>query len=428
MEYYTIVIGVFLAAVSFLGLWMLAAKLRTPSWLSFTLACAFVLSQGLIILGVYESAFHPFRKIAHPMNGDPPPADDSAGFIDRDPRVRGILFASNRGPSEKPADTDTGGELGGFSLNWFQGGREKELIYGVAPVRIPEAHKFGKVERPENFIVLGFTIWKEKEKKEEHFTLGNIDIFEKELFEHLIKKHGSDGAMIFVHGFNNSFSDSIFKLAQIVWDTQFSGVPIAFSWPSKAGGALYYDYDRESALFSRDAFLDVLESASRNASKVYVIAHSMGNQIVVDALAKASERGLGFQLSEVILAAPDVDKDVFESLADRLRKAAKGITLYASSSDKALLASKAKAGWKPRAGDIPPDGPLVLPGIDTIDVTAVGDDMFALNHGTFSSSRSVIDDLGRLINSGIRPPHRRSPQIRRVPELPNQPRYWRFPN
>ena len=48
-----------------------------------------------------------------------------------------------------------------------------------------------------------------------------------------------------------------------------------------------------------------------------MIAHSMGNQIVVDALAHAQDAGLNLKLSELIMAAPDVDSDVFKSLITR---------------------------------------------------------------------------------------------------------------
>jgi hypothetical protein len=60
------------------------------------------------------------------------------------------------------------------------------------------------------------------------------------------------------------------------------------------------------------------------------------------------------------------------------------------------------------------------------DVTALGDDMFAINHDVFATERSLIDDLGRLVISGIHPPHIRSPRIRKVPERNNNPRYWRY--
>ena len=378
-------------------------------------------------------------RITYPALSEKPPIPDidismphSTG-TDHDPREITILFATNRGPSvsagsnnDKHAEDNDAGS--GLWAEQRQSGREKALKYGFVSVHIPEQHDIGKIERPKNFALFGFTFWTQSENKKSHFILGNAEVVDVNDFSTILRSFDEDSVLIFVHGYNTSFSESIFKLAQIVWDTQFAGAPIAFSWPSRATWA-DYDYDRASALFSRDAFLDVLRLASRNVSKAYVVAHSMGNQIVVDVLAKAAELELGLQLSEVVLAAPDVDKDVFTSLADRLRKAAAGVTLYASSADKALWASEIKAGRVPRAGDVPAAGPLVLPGIDTIDITAVGNDAFALNHGTYSSSRSVIEDIGRIISATgiVRPPHRRSTQLRRVPELSEQPRYWRFP-
>jgi esterase/lipase superfamily enzyme len=102
-----------------------------------------------------------------------------------------------------------------------------------------------------------------------------------------------------------------------------------------------YNYDHDSALFSRPAFSQVLDLIRSNAkiANVYVVAHSMGNQIVVDALAEINRLNIRMSLAELVLAAPDVSVDIFRSLADHLKNVARGITLYASSADKALLAS-----------------------------------------------------------------------------------------
>jgi esterase/lipase superfamily enzyme len=81
------------------------------------------------------------------------------------------------------------------------------------------------------------------------------------------------------------------------------------------GNIADYDYHRESVLFSRDVFLQLIYLLQKDANvqKLYVIAHSMGNQIVVDALAHAANNDVPTPLSEVVLAAPDDDKDVFLS-------------------------------------------------------------------------------------------------------------------
>ena len=121
-----------------------------------------------------------------------------------------------------------------------------------------------------------------------------------------------------------------------------------------------------------------------------------------------------------------MDREVFIALAPRLEKVARGYTLYASARDKALAASR-KIAQQPRAGDVPAMGPIVVPNVDTIDVTAVGEELFGFNHDTFSAQRSLIDDVGRLISKGERPPHVRTPQLRGIPEAPEAPRFWRYP-
>jgi len=332
-----------------------------------------------------------------------------------------VLYATNR--------EINGPVLGDIDPINITDRRSLELAYGSAMVRIPEFHEIGNVERrsDSDLTFFGITIWKAEENKSKYFTLSPIKGLTREQFVTLLDKGKKDGIMVFVHGIATSFEDAIFKTAQIAFETNFPGVPVAFSWPSRES-VWSYDYDRESALVSRDAFLDVLRAIYQEAevSNVYVIAHSMGNQIVVDALAHAQDAGLGLKVSELVMAAPDVDSDVFRSLVSRLMVAAKGLTLYASSADKAMLASRLKAGGVPRAGDVPATGPLLVEGMDTIDVTAIGSDLLGLNHSEYSGNRALLDDIGRILRTSTRPPDLRSPQLRRVPERSEHPLYWRY--
>ena len=176
---------------------------------------------------------------------------------------------------------------------------------------------------------------------------------------------------------------------------------------------------------SRERFTELLHLLQDQAEiqEIYVIAHSMGNQVVLEALAHAIGGPLSRPIGELITAAPDVDRDHYSGIAARVRAVSRGMTLYASSADKALITSRELAGIA-RAGDVGPDGPVVVDGIEAIDVTAIGTDMFSLNHSEFAHNRSLIDDIGRLLISGSRPPHRRSTQIRPVPEGSQQPVYW----
>jgi esterase/lipase superfamily enzyme len=109
-----------------------------------------------------------------------------------------------------------------------------------------------------------------------------------------------------------------------------------------------------------------------------VLAHRMGNFVTVDALSNyASTKNL-VTIAQLIMAAPDIDRDMFVQHIPELAKVAKGLTLYASANDKALQLSKFVAGNIPRACDVPKTGPVVLASLSTIDVSAIGDELFTM--------------------------------------------------
>jgi esterase/lipase superfamily enzyme len=336
-----------------------------------------------------------------------------AAAVLEDARTRRILFATNRAP-----DADV----------LFSGERRDALSFGSLLVRIPEEHDLGKIERPRSFGLFGWTLWRQQEDPERHFVLKAVRHLDADGFVALARENPTRAALVFVHGFNVSFTDGAFRLAQIVFDIQYEGIPVLFSWPA-GGGVLSYFYDRESAVGSRERFTELLHLLQDQAEiqEIHVIAHSMGNQVVLEALAHAIGGPLSRPIGELITAAPDVDRDHYSGIAARVRAVSRGMTLYASSADKALITSRELAGIA-RAGDVGPDGPVVVDGIEAIDVTAIGTDMFSLNHSEFAHNRSLIDDIGRLLISGSRPPHRRSTQIRPVPEGSQQPVYWYYPS
>jgi esterase/lipase superfamily enzyme len=264
----------------------------------------------------------------------------------------------------------------------------------------------------------------EDERADKHFLLLELSKLTEDDFYDQVGA-SCDSALVFVHGYNNSFQDAIFKAAQIAFDTNFPGKVIAFCWPSAASPELY-DYDRDKALLSPDTLFHLLRRMKTEAKvkDLFIIAHSLGSQIVVDALDRAILSNVELSLREVIFAAPDVARDVFTERAHRIAGLNAGITLYASSADKCLIASKVKAGGMPRAGDIPAIGPLLLDGVDLIDATLLGDDIFKLNHEI--SNRSVLDDMGRIVLSQTRPPHVRTPTLRRMPDRTST-KYWMYP-
>jgi esterase/lipase superfamily enzyme len=309
---------------------------------------------------------------------------------------------------------------GGPALYTITAEHSTETKYGLAIISVPKTHTIGHVQTNSWF----FGLFHSEEKDEEDFRIQGLSLLgHDEIVDKL--KHAADSVLVFVHGYNVSFADALYKAAQIAYDSNFQGSVIVFSWPA-AGSLRKYDYDYQSALFSPGALLGVLKLLTEEIGKkkLLIVAHSLGNQVLVDALQQAALSQTKLDISELVLAAPDVDRDVFLSKESQVKSVAGNITLYASSTDKALLASSKKT-WGTRLGYIGDHGPFIANGIETIDISAIGNDIFGLNHGTFSDNRTMLDDLGRIINSGIHPPGVRTPTLRYMPEA--HPEYWMYP-
>ena len=206
-------------------------------------------------------------------------------------------------------------------------------------------------------------------------------------------------ALVVVHGFREQFKHALRRTAQLAYDLNFTGVPIAYSWPTKGTlqGYLADEATSEWAAPHLRRFLSII-AVNTGAQHIFVIAHSMGSRVLAGALAPNAGTHPVQTLEQVILAAPDVDSDVFEQRdVQFLRKSAKWITLYASSRDNALMVSRGLHAYR-RAGLS--DSPLVIvDSMDTIDASRVDTDL--IGHGYFSENKAVIDDLFMLIRYGF---------------------------
>lgn len=143
---------------------------------------------------------------------------------------------------------------------------------------------------------------------------------------------------MFIHGYNVSFEGAVYRTAQIAYDLGFAGAPVLYSWASN-GNLLDYPGDvsnNEWTVAHLAGFLEDLAKA-QDAATIHIIAHSMGNRALVQALAKL---GQALRFRQVILTAPDIDAGVFKQLADAVKLHSERVTLYVSSKDAALEASK----------------------------------------------------------------------------------------
>ena len=363
---------------------------------------------------------HSAEKDSAPTkNNPPPPIDAGSGGVEvtLTPDMKGlqpVYFATDRKPvSGAPLEASFGAER---TL-------PNNLSYGSALVSIPKSHSIGDVERPK----FRYLTWSyQAETDADHLRIKAITPLDRAGFVSQLKG-GADSILLFIHGYNVSFADAVFKAAQIAFDANFPGTVLVFSWPS-AGELLKYDYDHDSAEFAVPDLAKVYSLLANEIGNknVYIVAHSMGNQALVSALELDALTKANLTISELVMAAPDVDKDVFGSKVNQIRTVANNITLYASAADKALLAS-GKKSFDTRLGFVGPNGPNVFPGVDVIDVTAVGDDMLGLDHSTFSSSRAVLDDLGHLIRSITHlAPDARTPTLKIMQDTAHE-EYWLYP-
>ena len=276
-----------------------------------------------------------------------------------------------------------------------------KISYGYCDISIPHNHRMGEIETP--------SIWRFEfsEDPEKHVMLQKTIISPKQEFFHnlssRVKASKGTNAFVFVHGYNVSFEEAAKRTAQISYDLDFDGAPVFYSWPS-CGTLVKYTVDEQNIELTQTNLKNFLKDffTYSEANNVYLIAHSMGNRALTRAVtALLTEVPANrARLKEVILAAPDIDARVFkQDIAPALASAGRPVTLYASSKDKALVLSNKIHGF-PRAGDSK-NGVVVVPGIETIDATAVDTDDL-IGHGYFADDRSVLGDIFTLIHNNLR--------------------------
>lgn len=224
--------------------------------------------------------------------------------------------------------------------------------------------------------------------------------FATQLDRYTVRGAPKPRALVFVHGFNTRFDEAVVRFAQIVDDTGFSGVPVLFSWPSR-GSVRDYGYDKDSANFSRDAMGALLTRLAHDPdiAGVDIFAHSMGNWLTMEVLrdlAIAKDTTTLARIDTVVLAAPDVDMDVFRTQVARLGPLAQRMTVYASKDDYALQISRRLFGGKMRAGENTDLAQFRVLGVSAVDMSSVAGGV-GKNHGKAFGDGATIATIGRTL-------------------------------
>ena len=170
----------------------------------------------------------------------------------------------------------------------------------------------------------------------------------------------ADGrVLVYVHGYRETFVSNSRDSFQIKRLTEFSGPVIQYSWPSQ--GALFgYLIDETNLAWDEQNFRRFLTKlATRPWTKeIVLVSHSMGARMVIPAVEfvdRNSANADASNISNIILASPDVDRQDFERditeeiLSARRVNNDRRITVYVSRKDKALGLSRTLHGY-PRLG------------------------------------------------------------------------------
>jgi esterase/lipase superfamily enzyme len=220
---------------------------------------------------------------------------------------------------------------------------------------------------------------------------------------------------IFVHGFNNSFDDAVFRAAEIWHYMGRVGVPVAYSWPAGLGGLRGYPYDRESGEFTVSHLRQFIKAvaACPEVQRIHLIAHSRGCDVAMSALRELnlenSARGTPTQqmlkLENLVLAAPDLDEDVFlqRYVGEGVLQCARRTTVYVSPTDKAIeLSGAVFASRRLGALDGKELGPRLtqIPSVHFIECKVGG---LAHTHSYAFTDPAALSDLILVLRDGRDP-------------------------
>ncbi|NHZ89893.1 alpha/beta hydrolase [Massilia sp. CCM 8733] len=303
------------------------------------------------------------------------------------------------------------------------------LERGIALVRIPPERQRGQISRP-SWITVTIKRMTDKLGIDELVSFAEPNyktdfMFEQEIvvldsadfnvaLKDAVGKSSSKTAVLYVHGYNNDFTDAAFRTAQIAYDLSthdYDIVPLMFAWPSDPG-LLLLDYDEAGhrSKISGVALADYLSEIAKTTDigTVHIVAHSMGSRVLGHALSKLGAADISVSMDglkrprfkQIVFAAADIDPDLFAQLIEPAIKSNHNVTSYISTTDIVLWASKIKARLTSPSGI---SFTRLLKCVDTVDVSSASD-RFA--HSTWAEAPRVINDLQALLRYGVIPAKR----------------------
>ena len=222
----------------------------------------------------------------------------------------------------------------------FGSGRETSLKFGIFDTEIRASLGLGLLLNPSDWFL------------NEEIRLKNIEALEKEKFvaklRQQVEASPRRSLLIIVHGFRERFPSALRKTAFLSHVLDIDTPVVVFDWPGDQGSSLRgYRRARQVAAESGAELAATLETIIEDVQpeRLWLMANSMGGQVVVDAFSLLN-RDADFsdsqtEIENVVLTAPDVDHREFnDQFKQDIKALAKNVTVYVSSNDRALLISR----------------------------------------------------------------------------------------
>lgn len=162
-----------------------------------------------------------------------------------------------------------------------------------------------------------------------------------------------DELTIMVHGYCNSFQDSLVATATL--ESYLKGAVIDYTWPAAKTAIptpFHYNRAQTNVAWAQQPFSDFVKSLLEKFpnSKINIVCHSMGSRLVVGMLHDLYPNGSDKpRFEEIVFASPDFDEATFANRAIKTLSSAQRVTLFVNPNDKAMKFSCSLAGYK-RAG------------------------------------------------------------------------------
>jgi esterase/lipase superfamily enzyme len=227
---------------------------------------------------------------------------------------------------------------------------------------------------------------------------------------------------LYVHGYNNTFDDATFALAELWHFFGREGLPIVFTWPAGYPGLFGYTYDRESSEFTVLHLKQVIRWLSElpEVENIHLIAHSRGTDVAISAFRELViwARGAGidprerFKIKNFVGAAPDLDVQVVSQrfTGEYLSLAADQATVYASPNDEAIgLAEWLLSSPRGRLGTLritdltEQEIRMMKARAARITVVNFEGESTGYGHSYFRTNPAVSSDLVLMIRHGLKP-------------------------